>query len=230
MSVSIALCRVALFWDIDGTLLTTARAGVFSLEDALEQVSGVRTSLQEATTAGLTDYAIAEVALRSVGDAADEDTVQEFLRVHGEQLAGYLDRRQGYVMPGVREVLEDLAGRDDVVNLLLTGNIEAGAWAKLRHYELDRFFPGGGAFCAGPGAREEIARRALELADGATTAYVIGDTPHDVAAGKAVGAKTIAVATGSYTVEQLAEHEPWVVVERLPEPGQFRDLIGLDGR
>jgi phosphoglycolate phosphatase-like HAD superfamily hydrolase len=126
-------------------------------------------------------------------------------------------------------VLEDLAPRDDVVNLLLTGNIEAGAWAKLAHYGLDGFFPHGGAFCAGPGAREEIARRALELADGAATAYVIGDTPHDVAAGKAIGARTIAVATGSYTAAELAEHEPWTVLERLPEPPRFRELIGLAG-
>ncbi|MDX6473628.1 MAG: phosphoglycolate phosphatase, partial [Gaiellaceae bacterium] len=76
--------KVALFWDIDGTLLTTDRAGVFSLEDALEQVTGVRADLQGMATAGMTDYAIAEAALRAVGHAADEPTVQEFLRVHGE--------------------------------------------------------------------------------------------------------------------------------------------------
>ena len=71
---------IALFWDIDGTLLTTARAGVFSLEAALEEVSGVRTSLQGMATAGLTDYSIAEAALARVGHATDEETVQRFLR------------------------------------------------------------------------------------------------------------------------------------------------------
>jgi phosphoglycolate phosphatase len=222
--------RTALFWDIDGTLLTTARAGVFSLEDALEQVSGVRVSLQETATAGLTDYAIAENALRAAGHPADEATVRRFLQVHGEQLGGYLDRRQGHVMPGVREALADLDGRDDVVNLLLTGNIEAGAWAKLRHYGLDGFFPLGGAFCAGPGEREEIAHRARALADGAELFYVIGDTPHDIAAGEAIGARTIAVATGSYDVEALTASKPWVVLERLPDPPQLRALLGIDRR
>jgi phosphoglycolate phosphatase-like HAD superfamily hydrolase len=220
--------RAALFWDIDGTLLTTARAGVFSLEDALEQVSGVRIELTDTVTAGLTDYAIAENALRAVGHPGDEASVREFLWIHGEQLAGYLPRRAGHVMPGVREVLDDLDARDDVVNLLLTGNIEAGAWAKLGHYALDGFFPAGGAFCAGPGKREEIAHRALALSNGAERAYVIGDTPHDVAAGKAIGARTIAVATGSYTAEQLAEHDPTVVLERVPEAAVFRELIGLE--
>jgi phosphoglycolate phosphatase-like HAD superfamily hydrolase len=220
----------ALFWDIDGTLLTTARAGVFSLEDALEQVSGVRVELTDTVTAGLTDYAIAENALRSVGHPADEPSVRTFLRIHGEQLADYLPRRKGHVMPGVREVLEDLSDRDDVVNLLLTGNIEAGAWAKLGYYGLDGYFPAGGAFCAGPGEREEIARRARALADGAEQLYVIGDTPHDIAAGKAVGARTIAVATGSYAAEELARSEPWVVLERIPEPAEFRRLVGLPAR
>ena len=222
--------RAALLWDIDGTLLTTARAGVYSLEDALEQVSGVRMSLQEATTAGLTDYAIAQNALQAVGHPADEEAVREFLRVHGEQLGAYLDRRDGHVMPGVREVLEDLDGRDDVVNLLLTGNVEAGAWAKLRHYGLEGFFPLGGAFCTGSGERGEIAGHALALTDGAELVYVIGDTPHDIAAGKAIGARVIAVATGSYSAAELEREEPWSVLARLPRPGRFGELLGLTPR
>ena len=225
--MSVALCSVVLFWDIDGTLLTTARAGVFSLEDALEQVTGVRADLQGMATAGMTDYAIAEAALRSAGREVDEATVQEFLRVHGEQLPRYLGRKEGHVMPGVREVLEDLEGRDGVVNLLLTGNVEAGARAKLRHYGLADFFPNGGAFCVGPGERDEIARRALPLARGATDVYVIGDTPADIACGKEIGARTIAVATGSFRESQLAEHDPWRVLPQLPQPSSFRDLIGL---
>ena len=217
---------VALFWDIDGTLLTTARAGVFSLEYALEQVSGVLADLNGMATAGMTDYTIAEAALAGVGHSVDEEIVQRFLEVHGRQLPEYLHRREGHVMPGVREILEDLAGRDDVVNLLLTGNIEAGATAKLAHYGLDGYFRAGGAFCVGPGDRAEIARRALPLADG-SPAFVIGDTPADVECGKAIGARTIAVATGSYSVEVLEAAQPWAAVERLPEPAAFAALVGL---
>jgi len=219
---------IALFWDIDGTLLTTARAGVFSLEAALEEVSGARTSLQGMATAGMTDYSIAEAALARVGHAADEETVQRFLLIHGKQLASFLHRREGEVLPGVREVLEDLDGRDEVANLLLTGNTEAGAAAKLAHYGLDGFFRLGGAFSVGPGERAEIARRALPFANGAD-AFVIGDTPADIECGNAIEARTIAVATGSYTVAQLAEHEPWLLLERLPAPARFRELLGLVG-
>lgn len=217
---------VVLFWDIDGTLLTTARAGVFSLEDALAEVTGVKASLQEMATSGMTDYSIAEAALAGVGHATDEETVQRFLEIHGRQLPDYLHQRRGEVLPGVREVLEDLHGDPSVRNLLLTGNTEAGAAAKLAHYGLAEFFPEGGAFCAGPGERAEIARRALPLANGAAT-FVIGDTPADVECGKEIGARTVAVATGSYSSEQLAEHDPWTTLERLPEPAGFRKLIGL---
>ena len=217
---------IVLFWDIDGTLLTTARAGVFSLEDALEEVSGVRADLNGMATAGMTDYSIAEAALARVGHATDEAIVQRFLELHGRQLPEYLHRREGHVMPGVREILDDLSARDDNVNLLLTGNIEAGAIAKLRHYGLDACFGSGGAFCVGPGERAEIARRALPLANG-SPAYVIGDTPADVECGKEIGARTIAVATGSYTEEQLEDTEPWAVLPQLPEPEAFRALVGL---
>lgn len=217
----------ALFWDIDGTLLTTARAGVFSLERALEEMTGVAADLQGMATAGLTDYAIAEAALEGVCGPTDEETVQSFLRIHGEQLPEYLHRREGHVMPGVREILDDLAGRDDVRNLLLTGNTAAGAAAKLAHYGLDGYFGAGGGFCVSPGERAEIARRALPLADGAEAVYVIGDTPADVQCGKAIGARTIAVATGSYPFAELEAASPWATLERLPQPERFRALLEL---
>jgi phosphoglycolate phosphatase-like HAD superfamily hydrolase len=223
---------VVLFWDVDGTLLTTDRAGVFSLEDALEQVTGVRADLQGMATAGMTDYAIAAAAIEAAGHAADDATVLRFLDVHGGQLASYLDRRQGHAMPGVPEVLEDLDGDPGVTNLLLTGNVERGAYAKLAHYGLDGFFPRGGAFCVGAGDRVEVARRAAALTSPGDEVYVIGDTPADVECGKAIGARTIAVATGSYALGALQESEPWAALERLPAPAAFRTLVGLgqDGR
>lgn len=216
---------IALFWDIDGTLLSTARAGVFSLEDALERVTGVREDLQGMATAGMTDYAIAEAAIKAVGHEADDASVMEFLRVHGEQLPLYLGRRQGQVMPNVREILEELEPREDVASFLLTGNTETGAQAKLAHYGLDTFFGRGGAFCVGAGSRDDIARSALPLAHGADELYVIGDTPADIACGVAIGARTIAVATGSYSADELGEHEPWALLRQLPEPDGFKRLL-----
>jgi phosphoglycolate phosphatase-like HAD superfamily hydrolase len=57
---------------------------------------------------------------------------------------------------------------------------------------------------------------------------VIGDTPHDVACGKAIGARTLAVASGGTTLETLLACDPWRAVERLPEPAELIELLGLD--
>jgi phosphoglycolate phosphatase-like HAD superfamily hydrolase len=55
--------------------------------------------------------------------------------------------------------------------------------------------------------------------------FVIGDTPHDIHGANAIGARTIAVGTGGYTVEELAEHRPWRVFPELPDVGAFMQLI-----
>jgi phosphoglycolate phosphatase len=221
--------RVALFWDLDGTLLVTGRAGLFAFEEALEEVTGVSASLQELSTPGLTDAGVAKLVLEHAGQQADTATIDAVLLSYERRLPASLPRRQGQVLEGVREVLEDLHGREGVRSFLLTGNTPGGARAKLAHYGLDRFFPGEGAFCIDHRSRVDIARRALPLADGAEHVYVIGDTPADVECGKAIDARTVAVASGWHSVEELRETDPWLVLDRIPEPERFRALLGIDG-
>jgi phosphoglycolate phosphatase-like HAD superfamily hydrolase len=219
---------VVLFWDIDGTLLTTGRAGIFALEEAVEEVCSAGAGFQELFTSGLTDAEVVALCLEAAGVDADGERVNAVLRAYERRLPEALMRRQGRVLPNVRETLEDLDGLKDVRSYLLTGNTAAGARAKLAHYRLDCFFPdGAGAFCVGPGARVDIARRALPLADDAVGIYVIGDTPQDVACGDAIGARTIAVATGSHSADELAAHEPWRVLPELPPRPGLRALLEL---
>jgi phosphoglycolate phosphatase-like HAD superfamily hydrolase len=137
-------------------------------------------------------------------------------------------------MPNVREILEHLRERPDVRSYLLTGNTRAGALAKLTHYNLTQFFPDG-AFAEDTGDRGSIARRALALAklngdvDEKRT-FVIGDTPHDVECARAIDARTIAVATGGYTFDELQAHQPWCVLRELPQVYEFMKLIdNVDG-
>jgi phosphoglycolate phosphatase-like HAD superfamily hydrolase len=223
--------RAVLFWDLDGTLLLTGRAGLYAFEEALEEVTGASSNLEEIFTPGYTDAGVARLVLEHAGQPTDQETIDAVLRSYERRLPDSLPRRQGRVLDGVREVLEDLDGREDVRSYLLTGNTPAGARAKLTYYDLDRFFPDGeGAFCIDHGSRVTIARRALPLADGAETIYVIGDTPADVECGQAIGARTIAVASGWHSADDLAAAEPWTVLEQIPEPARFRELVGLDLR
>ena len=196
---------------------------------------GSEPDLSVLPTGGLTDAEVAAAVMESAGHSADRDRVEAFLRVYERELPGSLPRREGRVLPGVLEILEDLHGEEGVHTLLLTGNTREGARAKLTHYGLARFFDDG-AFCAGPGGREEIARRALERVEHRAGSpvppervFVIGDTPHDIRCGKSIGARTVAVAQGPFSLDELREHEPWEALERLPDPRAFRSLVGLDG-
>ena len=223
-----------LFWDIDGTLLSTGRAGIFALEQAARDVCGREVGLQDMRTGGLTDSQIARRVLEEeCGMEATPERLGEFLRAYERHLPERLGWRRGHVLPGVERVLDDVAQRPGVVSLLLTGNTRAGAAAKLAHYGLDqRLFDGG--FCADTDDREAIARRAWELAaeqaDGeldAERAFVIGDTPHDVRCAQAIGVRAVAVASGSFPREELERSGAWLVLDELPEPERFAELLGL---
>jgi phosphoglycolate phosphatase-like HAD superfamily hydrolase len=218
-------------WDIDGTLLSTGRAGVLALEDAALEVFGTTVDLSEMQTAGLTDAEIASAIAQRCG--GDREQCGQFLRAYERRLPERLHCRQGRVMPGVHELLGALDGRRDVLNLLLTGNTDAGAAAKLRHYGLSSYFEHG-AFCGDEDARTAIAQRAKTIAAGhlstavaANDLVVVGDTPHDVACGKAIGARTLGVATGNYESDDLRACDPDWVLETLPDADEFCRLVGL---
>jgi phosphoglycolate phosphatase-like HAD superfamily hydrolase len=222
-----------LFWDIDGTLLTTARAGVPAWEQAVEELTGKPFQLSSIRVPGLTDYQIAVRTFELLDEDAGPDRIERLVRRYEELLPTTLPSRQGAVLPNVREILEACARRDDVRSYLLTGNTAAGARAKLGHYDLLRYFEHG-AFAEDTGARATIASRGLDLARqkarvDVTRVFVIGDTPHDVHCADAIGARTIAVATGGYSETELAEHRPWRVLAQLPAPDEFFQLLFQSG-
>jgi phosphoglycolate phosphatase-like HAD superfamily hydrolase len=221
-----------LFWDIDGTLLTTKRAGVFALEEAAREVLGVEPDIAALRTAGLTDYQVAAATIAQCGGDADTATVQRFVRSYESHLPDRLPLRAGHAIPGVEAILDALAGRDDVVSLLLTGNTPVGAEAKLRHYRLDDYFDGG-AFCVDEGDRDAIARRAMIAAEERAGApvdpartFVIGDTPHDIRCARAIGARSVAV-SGTFTLAELREHDPWLALDGFPPPDRFLELLEI---
>jgi phosphoglycolate phosphatase len=209
-----------IYWDIDGTLLTTARAGVPALEDGAEAAVGVRPDLSAMQTAGMTDRMIARAVLQGLGRAPDPAVEQVFLDAYAAALPGRLAQRRGRVLPGVEATLRDLASRGGVVNTLLTGNIRAGAEAKLRSYGLWDFFWSGG-FAEDGHDRVEIARAAVSRAvdahgEAGARGVLVGDTPYDVAAGAAVGLRVVAVASSVHSAEELRQLEPWWVLDRVP--------------
>ena len=219
-----------LFWDIDGTLITTGKAGVPAWEQAIREVTGREFDLASIRIAGLSDYLIAVRVLELLGLEPSADRVEQLVRRYEARLEVTVAQRQGYAMPNVREILAAAGGRADIRSYLLTGNTRGGARAKLAHYDLWKYFPDGG-FAQDTGDRPSIAARALAIArqdgsPGDARLFVIGDTPHDVHAANAIGALTIAVATGGYTRAELEPHQPWRVFDELPPSAEFLDLVG----
>jgi len=212
-----------LLFDIDGTLIDSGGAGIQSLKDVLQQQFGVTDDLRGVEIAGQTDTGIVHQILRKQNIAVNEETTAAFLDLYVEFLARELPLRKGKLLPGVKELLPRLQARPQNVLALLTGNLRRGAELKLAHYGIWDFFEFG-AFAddhhdrnkLGPFAqRRARERHAIDFA--AAEIDVIGDTPHDIACGKAIGARTIAVTTGNFSRAQLAAHQPDRIVDDFSE-------------
>jgi phosphoglycolate phosphatase-like HAD superfamily hydrolase len=111
-------------------------------------------------------------------------------------------------MPGFPQLLEALSRRDGLRVAVATGNFSEAAWMKLEHYGIREYFSGDGAFGEESPNRSEMVRLGVErFADGIAPEdiFIIGDTPHDIAAALDNGLVAVGVATGNYTVEQLTE-------------------------
>ena len=127
------------------------------------------------------------------------------------------------IMPGIPALLGALVDRADAYLALLTGNYEAGAQLKLQHFDLWRYFRCG-AFGDGAANRNGLVPKALARVAAcggpvfaASDAIVIGDTPLDVACAKAGGARSIAVATGNHTIDELRASGADVVFQDLSD-------------
>ena len=218
------MLRKKLFlFDIDGTLLLTGRAGEHALRLALRDRFGVEDDLATISFAGSTDGAIARQMFESNAIPVTPENVADLFDGYIHHLALELPRRDGQVLPGIVGLLEELHARPDCVLGLLTGNIARGAELKLSHYGVWDYFEFG-AFAddhvdrnkLGPVAHARAAEK-HGISFDAREVYVLGDTPRDIDCARAAGFVAVAIATGSYTKEQLAEHKPDFLFEDLSD-------------
>jgi len=222
-----------LFWDIDGTLIRTGKAGLYAFAQATTELWGKAAAFENIATAGMTDNYIARQIIEvSSGREASWSEIDSLCRRYEELLMPELTVRKGEVLPEVANILACLQERQDYKLLLLTGNSRAGAQIKLNYYGLHKYFDfDRSAFAEQYEKRDDIAGRALEIVRSnwgdprEHGIYVIGDTPHDIACGKSIGAHTIAIATGTYSLDQLQFCYPWWGVETLPDAQTFETKI-----
>lgn len=222
-----------LLWDIDGTLIDSGGAGEHGLVEGFRKAFGVEDNFAWLSYFGRTDLWIFRTILEHHGLGA---TPAHILRYREAYLAGLRDavvNPRARVLPGVREILEAVHLRSDVAQGLLTGNMETGASIKLGVHNIDRYFPFG-AFADDSENRNELGPFALRRAAQKLGqpvlpehTWIIGDTPLDIACARALGAKVLAVATGKFTVEELASHQPDLVLPDLSAGAAVLKELGL---
>ncbi|HEU0274608.1 MAG TPA: HAD family hydrolase [Candidatus Udaeobacter sp.] len=221
-----------LLFDIDGTLIHSGGAGLHALKSAFKERFGIDDDLHDIEVAGMTDSGIVVSILNKHKLPATNENVSAFLDSYVHFLSLELPRRKGKLLPGVLELLERLKSRSQVALALLTGNVSRGAQLKLEHYGVWHFFEFG-AFAddhhdrnrLGPFARARARERhGREFA--ASEIDVIGDTPRDIECGKALGARTIAVATGTWSRDDLARYNPDFLIDDLSDVQTVIDTLG----
>ncbi|HEV8582669.1 MAG TPA: HAD family hydrolase [Thermoanaerobaculia bacterium] len=209
--------KLVLF-DIDGTLLNCGPQVRPIFASALIDVYGTTGNLDGYDFAGRTDPRIV-LDLMAAAGVPEHETLEKLPRmreVYVARLARLLDRGKMRLLPGVEDLLERLAARDDVTLALLTGNWEPGARAKLSRFELNRFF-GFGAFGCDAVDRSELppvalARAERELGFRPEETLIVGDSRLDVSCARAHGIPCLAVATGRTPAEALHDAgADWVV-------------------
>ncbi|HEX7281702.1 MAG TPA: HAD family hydrolase [Vicinamibacterales bacterium] len=203
-----------ILFDIDGTLLLSGRAGLRAMTRAFQETFGITDAFKGESFGGRTDSYLVSKALKMAGLP---DTPEEHERFRGNYLPLLAEEIQhpgeGHkgLMPGARELLDALEEYEHLHLALLTGNYREAAEIKLQHFDLWDFFEWG-AFSDDHHDRNElvpIARARAETYDIPVEAIdrviVIGDTPHDIECARVAGARSIAVATGGYSTDQLKQ-------------------------
>ncbi len=226
--------KTAVFFDIDGTLLDTHGAGRDAFSNTLKAVFDHDDDLSYIHFAGATDLDLFnEIRIRS-GLKVSRMQEKEFFERLPVELRKSIREHLATLCPGVCELLKELSADERVLVGLVTGNTEECAHIKLSHFNLHGHFMLG-AFGREHARRPELARRARERAkkllkrgEQLGRCFLIGDTPADIAAARAIGAVSIAVATGSYDQQSLMHAGADHVLPDLSSTDRVIDILGLN--
>jgi phosphoglycolate phosphatase-like HAD superfamily hydrolase len=226
-----------LLFDVDGTLVTTGGAGRLAFERTFDVEYGRPDACAHFRFDGMTDRAIARLGLSAIGVAATEEAIDGMLGrylIHLASTVGEAEAARYRVHAGMVEALEAAHAARMAVGLG-TGNIREGARLKLDRVQLSSYFHFGG-YGDDHESRPELirsgARRGAERLGVTVTearVVVIGDTPKDVEAARAIGAESLAVGTGAFSAAQLREAGATWAFETLAAVGALETLLGTSG-
>ena len=219
-----------LIWDIDGTLIQGRGMGRRAMDSAFLELYGIKDGFKDISMAGRLDSVILAdaFALHSLDGNNPEIFFNKYcfyLEKEVQMLA------RPIIASGIWALLEKLEQIPEVFNVLGTGNIEKGARVKLGVHALNPIFPTGGF-------GDEFMERWQVIEKAASNArdyfginftkentFVIGDTPMDIECGKKNHMKTIGVATGGNSVEELKKCGADYVFKNLEDSNSFLGIL-----
>ncbi|HEV7450370.1 MAG TPA: HAD family hydrolase [Pseudonocardiaceae bacterium] len=216
---------MVVLFDVDETLVHTGGAGAKSWMAAFDRLHGVPADIGAHTSAGETDPQVARATFKAV--LSREPSTEELGQLYAaylRHLGGEIWASEHYrVLPGAQDTLLRL-GDAGVMLGIVSGAMEGAARTKLIPANFNRFFIFG-AYGSDSPDRTEVTRAAIDKASRLHGAkleprevFVVGDTPRDVAAAKAVGAVAVAVASGHYSTDELGRAGPDHLLASLEEP------------
>jgi len=216
--------KIALIWDIDGTLLNTGGVGVIPFEIAIKEVTKSMIKLDRKKFSGFTDFQIAKTMLETVDyPESTPAIIEKILIMYTDLLKEALEKQPARPIGEIQAVLEQLSNSNNYLSLIGTGNYKPGAYAKLESAGLKGFFTNKNIFCATSQSqvRTEVLQMAKQSLPEKYSGIVIGDSPSDIQASTEVGLKIICTATGQHTREELMDYKPNLT---LPDHWKYADL------
>ena len=215
-----------ILWDIDGTLIYSGGVAGEAMRAAMRRVYGAVSTEERHLYAGKTDQQIILETFAERGRDALVGLLDHFTAVYIEELSARRDEflARGRVLDGVAAALERLA-TEDLVQSVLTGNLQPIARIKLDMMGLTRFFDlDTSAYGSDHHIRANLvpvaqarAERRYGRAFAGADVVVVGDTPNDIDCGRAAGARTVAVATGPFGAAELRAHGADVVLDTMAD-------------
>lgn len=223
-----------ILWDLDGTLLRAGPVAREIFDAAVAERAGLDPRGHAVSMSGKTDPQIAAEILAALGVDGEraEALVPEILDGLAAKLHAGRDRiaREGWVMPGARELLAALDACEEVHQSVLTGNVAPNARVKTAALGLEGWFDwrvaASGSDDGDRRALVRVARRRAADAVGAPeVVWVVGDTPNDLACARADDARCVLVGTGHFACAELAGLGAEAVVDDLTDADGLVELL-----
>ncbi len=225
-----------ILFDIDKTLVDEMVRDGNPWKLAFKSVYSVDcdVTVSSANTHGMTHKQIAIETLKNNGFKEDNilEKLDFFIETFEKFYKKSLENGRISLFPKIPELLQKLSDEGHILGLI-TGNTRIIAFAKLKKAGIDRFFTIGGFGDDSPN-REELIKFALNRAKenhsfqfDDKNVFVIGDTPKDISAAKKFHLKTIGVATGLYSKQNLFDVGADFVLDNLQDIEKVLSIVRL---